>query len=267
MNGHDDDHDWERNSRQPTESELEWFKLWFEFLNLSNRQHWTEDVISHFGDTSCSFEKWWSTHSYLFRIEKEPVVTEITSDEEYFSWKADLVDKDELEWSGSLIVAIPLYTTKEALRNSFEELLKKYHVGKAGRPDFIADQGNVFNFYDRPDTEVLNKILAVYKLYSAQQKKHKDDRMKLWEIEEFFNLIDKTSEKAHDIWKYKEIITVDEVIDTAEPRRRSQKSTVRKYINYAEQILENVALGCFPVYDGSKPSARHQTKLARQSAI
>lgn len=265
-----DDLYWTRNGRPHTEDEVEWYRFWIEFLNLSDRQKWTVEVENFFGDVSGDFDDWWTEHSHLFRIEKEPCVTEIVSDEDYKTWKIDALDKNELEYSGVIIVAVPLYATKATLRTTFEELLTKYHAPKAGRPEFVADQGNDFNFYDRPNKEVLGKILAIYKIYLADQENPKQSRMKLWQIEEEVSkttqLIDKTGPDAEYIWQVDEIVTKDQVIKTSELRKRSQNTTVRKYLNYAEEILENVVLGCFPVYDGSKPSAKHQTKLDREIA-
>jgi hypothetical protein len=256
MNDYEEDNDyWKRNGRPHTEEEVGWYRLWFEFLNLSDREKWTAEVTEFFGDVSGDFDDWWAEHKHLFRVENEPTVEEITTDEEYEMWKIGALDKDHLDWSGSIIVAVPLYTSKAALRASFEELLTKYHTGSAGRPSFVSDQGNLFNFYDRPDANVLNKILAVYKVFVADQSKPKQDRMKLWQIEEeaskTVELIDKTSPKADYIWQVAELVTNNEVINTTELRRRSQNTTVRKYINLAEEILENVVLGCFPVTDGS----------------
>lgn len=272
MSGYEEDDDyWKRNGRPHTEDEVGWYRLWFEFLNLSDRDQWTAEVTAFFGDVSGDFDGWWADHKHFFRVEKEPTVEEITTDEEYEMWKIGAIDKENLDLSGSIIVAVPLYTSKAALRTSFEELLTKYHAGAAGRPSFVSDQGNLFNFYDRPDANVLNKILAVYKVYIDDLSKPKQDRMKLWQIEEeaskTVELIDKTSPKADYIWKVDEIVTNNEVTNTSELRRRSQSTTVRKYINYGEELLKNVVLGRFPVYDGSEASAKYQTKLSSETAI
>jgi hypothetical protein len=266
MHGHEDDQNWYENSRPATQEEMEWVRLWVAFLNLSDRNQWIDEVKHYFGEATGDFEIWWAEHSDLFRMEKEPQVAEVTTDEEYQAWKVDALDKKDLESSGVIIVAVPLYATKETLRTSFEELLKKYHVGRAGRPDLVSDQGNVFNFYDKPDTVMLSKILAVYQVYMDEQGKPKENRMKLWQIEEAVSKTTPLLDKKGYLWKVDEMITNNEVIKTSEQRKRSQNTVVRKYINYAEEILANVVLGCFPVYDGSKPSAKYQTKIARETA-
>lgn len=261
------------DGREHTEEEVEWFRLWFEFLKLSDRDKWTKEVKDYFGDISCGFEDWWVRHRQDFVFESDlPIgVTEITTDEEYEEWKGVALDKDYLGDNGALIVAVPLWASKESLRNSFEELLKKYHSASVGRPDnFVANQGNIFNFYDSPDTTVLKKILAVYKVYQAEQKKSDKNQMALWEIEEesskTVELIVKTGPKAEYIWQIKDSGKPDDDKMADEQRKKSQSSTVSKYIKQAEEILENIVLGCFPVYDGSTPTAKYQTKLDRKLA-
>jgi len=259
--------------REHTEEEVEWFRLWFEFLKLSDRNKWTKEVKDCFGNLSCGFENWWEEHrqDFVFESDLPQGVTEITSDEEYREWESVYLDKDCVNDNGALIVAVPLWASKESLRSSFEALLKKYHLASAGRPDdFVANQGYIFNLYDKPDTSVLKKILAVYKVYQAEQKKSDKNRMALWEIEEesskTVELIVKTGPKAEYIWQIKDSGKPDDDKMADEQRKKSQSSTVSKYIKQAEEILENIVLGCFPVYDGSTPSAQYQTKLDRRLA-
>jgi hypothetical protein len=259
-----------QNGREHTEEEVEWFRLWFEFLKLSDREKWTEDVEDYFGDLACSFDNWWVKHRQHFIMEGDPDIVEITSNEEYKNWEYNVLDKNDIEGSGYLILAVPFFGKKDVIRASFEELIKKYHIGVAGRPDFIADQGNVFNFYDRPDTKVLKKILTVYKIYLAEQKKSEDDRMPLWQIEEeaskTIQLINKGDKATYD-WKVKGSGKLDDDHQADERRKRSQSSTVSKYIKQAEEILVNITLGCFPVYDGSTPSAEYQFKFNRERPV
>lgn len=257
MNEIDEDQWWDEAGRPPTEEEMEWYRLWFEFLKLSDRQKWSDSVKEDFGDVSCRFEDWWPDHSHLFRQLKHFTINEVITDDDFQIYKDDGSDPDDLP---VVILAVHLYESKAALRAAFEEILSKYHKGKAGRPDFD-HWGDVYDLKSRPDTDMLKKILAVYQVYTADQEKPENKRMKLWEIEEEVSktivLIDKTGKTASFIWKTKDVHA-----DTIESRRRSQLTTVRKYLNYTEEILENIVVGDFPVYTVSKQKAKNSGDMA-----
>jgi len=236
---------WAQHGRAHTDEEMAWYRLWFEFLKLrgGDRAKWSAEVAQDFGDVSGEFDQWWPDHRHLFRQLKHFTIEEVITDEDFQVYKDDGSMPDE---PGAIILAVNLYEPKAALRAAFEEILSKHHKGSAGRPKFD-DWGDVYAFAARPDTDMLNKILAVYRLYSEDQKRPEKERMTLWQIEEKVSektpLIDKTSEKRTFIWK-------DEPGDPmlTEQRRRSQLTTVKKYLNYAEEILDNVVIGKFPVY-------------------
>jgi hypothetical protein len=249
MDNFDEDLWWAQNGRPHTDEEMKWYRLWFEFLQLrqDDRVKWSEEVANDFGDVSGKFEDWWPEHSYLFRQMKHFTVKELVTDEDFQVYKDDGSMPDD---PGAIILAVHLYEPKAALRAAFEEVLSKHHKGSAGRPKFD-DWGDVYAFAARPDTDMLEKIIEVYRVYADDQKKPENERMKLWQIEEKVSektpLIDKTSEKRTYNW-------IDEHggATVIESRRRSQLTTVKKYLNYAEEILENVVVGKFPVYSVSK---------------
>ena len=238
---------WAEHGRGHTQEELEGFILWFEFLQLSDREKWSESVAEHFGDLPKTFEEWWPDHAYLFRTFKLLTVEEIES---VAGFKAVLESRPTPGDPGMLALVVSLYQTKKVLRAAFEEMLSKYHPGNVGRPEFETF-GDIYQVASRPDVAMLEKILAVYKAYIQDQEKPEKERMKLWEIEEAVSektpLIVKTGEAAEYIWKTKD---VDASI--IESRRRSQHTTIRNYLNYAEEILANVVVGKFPVYTAGK---------------
>ena len=236
--------DLEDGYRNHTEDELNGFRLWYEFLKLSNKAHWSSDVARYFGDLSPNFDDWWQKHSYLFEILELRTIDEVVTHNDFESY----IDARPSEGdSGVVVLAVWMNKSKRELREAFEEILSKYHLGKVGKQEFET-YGEFFQFAARPDVNMLEKILAVYKVYLEDMKKQKKDRMKLWQIEEEVSkttpLIDKTSESAEYIWKVRHIDST-----VTERRRRSQLTTVKKYINYAEQILHYVAVGKFPVYN------------------
>lgn len=238
---------WKEHGRALTAEEMEWYRLWFDFLNESDRQKWTESVAKYFGDLSVGFSAWWPDHEYLFRTFKLMTVEEIKTVAQF---ETILEARPSPGDPGMLPLVVSLYQTKKELRAAFEEILSEFHPGNVGKPQFET-YGDVFQVASRPDIDMLKKILAVYRVYSTDQKKPKHERMKLWQIEEEVSkttpLIVKSGKSAEYIWKEKH---ADASI--IESRRRSQHTTVRKYLNYAEEILENVVQGKFPVYSASK---------------
>lgn len=237
----------EEGYRNHTEDELNGFRLWYEFLKLSDKALWSSDVTHYFGDLSLDFDEWWVNHSYLFDILNLPTIDEVITTQNFESYSDARPSEGD---SGIVVLAVWMNKTKKELREAFEQILSKYHLGVAGKPEFET-YGDFFQFEVRPDAELLQKVLVVYKVYLEDQKKPEKDRMKLWEIEEeaskIKQLIDKTSKSAEYIWKVE-----DPDASQIESRRRSQHTTVRKYLNYAEEILQNVVVGKFPVYNVKK---------------
>lgn len=150
-----------------------------------------------------------------------------------------------------------MYKTKKETREAFEEILDKYHGGEVGRPDFDTD-GEYFSFANRPNKDLLEKILLVYKVFNQNLRAANNKRMTMREIEEEVSktkpLILKQGKKAEYIW-------TTEIVDESilERRRRSQSKTVRKYINYAKNILIHVVKGEFPVYELGKMQNKFST--------
>lgn len=223
--------------RDHTEEEMEAFKLWYEFLKLSNRELWTDKVSEYFGDLTTDFNEWWEDHSYLFDILYLPTIDEVQNTSEFETFLEARPSEGD---TGIVVLAIWLNKSKKELREAFEEILNKYHPGNRGRQEYET-YGEFFQFAYRPDVKMLEKILKVYRMYLDNLSQPKDKKLKLWEIEEKIKLIDKTSDKAEWIWK-------GNAADHHESRKRSQHTTVRKYINYAKRILENVVKGEFPIY-------------------
>ena len=257
MDDFDEERWWEQYGRAHTQEEIDGFRLWFEYLKLSDQQDWSESVTDHFGDLPKRFADWWPNHAYLFRTFKLITVEEIKTIEQF---KGVLEARPSPDDPGMIALCVSLYATKKELREAFEEMLSKHHPGNVGRPDYET-YGDIFQFAGRPNIEMLEKILAVYRTYIEDSKKPEKARMKLWEIEEAVSektpLIVKTGKSAEYIWK-----TTGVDASIIESRRRSQHTTVRKYLNYAEEILKNVVVGRFPVYTVSKSKANTPPEAA-----
>lgn len=244
-----DDLDW----REINENEIEWYRLWFEFLKLSDKKKWSNYVASvidadYFKDTSCTFEGWWPSHRYLFRKLPHSTIDVITSVEDYLACKDDYdVDGDSLsDFPVTVALSVHMWAKKADLRAAFDEILKKYHKGKKGKPKFD-ELGYHFSLYTRPDTDMLKKTLAVYRA----KNKPENAEMSNWQIEEEasreFLIIDKTQNLSLSTFKWNQPLSAvsQDIIDK---RRNYQCSLVIRYLKCAEEILGNVVKGRFPVY-------------------
>lgn len=240
-----------RHGRPNTEQEMHCYRLWFDFLKMkrSEREKWSESVASDFGDLNCEFDEWWPNHSYLFRHLKPFIINEINSEEDFQLYTDDGATARDI-----VVLAVNLGETKSALQSAFTEILLKYQEKrKAGRQPYNDELAYVRSFAARPDPDMLEKILAVYRLYTAEQQKPEKERLAPWQIEEKVSvsttLILKEDEKAEYLWS----MPAEEVTpDVIKRRRKSQHTTVMRYVKYAEEILENVVVGKFPVYTMSK---------------
>lgn len=231
---------WERYGRENTVEEMEAYKLWFEFLKLSDKNKWTTEVIETFEDVSGSFEEWWPAHSYLFRKMADLRVKELITDEDFQTVK-DNPSCDE--YPGIMGISIPLWLPKDDLLKQIKTLISKYHKTKIGRPEFdgVAD---VCKLDRKPDNSLLNKALIIYKMHTINQAKAIADQLDYWEIEEEASKIIPIMGKESTLAK----LALNDPTKYETQRRNSQRTTVQKYIRIAEEILANVVLGDFPVY-------------------
>ena len=172
MSDHSNDEHWENefwdeNERPHTHEEMEWYRLWYKFLHLSDEKKIKRrvEVTNDWGDVSGSFEEWWPSHRYLFRQPKHFTIQELITDHDFQVYKDDGSMPGD---PGAIILAFNPYEPKAVLRAAFDEILSKYQKGTAGRPIFD-DWGDVYALKSRPDTDMLNKILGVYGVYAAEQ--------------------------------------------------------------------------------------------------
>lgn len=240
--------------RDFTSDEVACYKLWYEFLKLTNKNDWSDVVSELFVDTSLVFEDWWPDHNYLFYKPKYTIIDEVLTIEEFKSYEDARPSEDD---PGIVVLAVWMYKTKKEIREAFDEILARYHQGELGRPDFDQD-GEYFSFANRPNKDFLEKILLVYKLFNQNRRGANNKRMTFWEIEEEVSktkpLILKEGKKAEYIW------TTEDIDNTIlERRKRSQSKTVRKYLNYAKNILTHVVKGEFPVYELNKVQNKFST--------
>jgi hypothetical protein len=220
------------------------YRLWFEFLRLSNRANWAGHVEERFGDVwATDFETWWETHEYLFE-KLDPFTVKVVEDVTEFRWFNDDADGDasvqadggETEDPDVIVIAVNLLESKLALQKAFDDLLKKYHPKTTGSPKF-EDLTWYYNLDSRPSVPTLQTTLDVFNY------QRKNPEMSSLEIEEKLNLIPKTGEDAAPLWK--EVGAPE----TIAKRKRLQKSTVDRYLERAQCLIKNVEQGIFPKND------------------
>ena len=140
------------------------------------------------------------------------------------------------EWSTEqvIVIAVPLTTSKRYLQTRFNRLLAKVHTSKRGRTAKKLERSNSkYPLAQNYTMDNLIKTLAVYDLY--METRNQIPKIKLWEIGERLRVVEKAMTKGltdkHDIMI----------------RRNVMAASVKRYVNQAEKMIANTALGKFPV--------------------
>jgi hypothetical protein len=211
-------------------TEIEVYKMWFEFLRLSDRKNWAPHVEEKFGDVwATDFPTWWQDHSYLFE-RLDPFDIEVIKDTEGYKWFAD--DEDE----NILIIAVHLLEPKINLEEAFANILSKHHKAPKGRPKF-EDLTWHYNLQERPSIASLAAVMEVYTVHLANPS------MQPWEVEEEVQLIAKTGDNARTLWKGHP--SPKNLVD----RKKAQTDEVNRHLLRARNLIRNVEQGLFPKDD------------------
>jgi len=187
-------------------------------------------LYADFGDVrDDDFHKWWTKDQHGPNLFAENYgAMKLIELEDKSQWDAD--------WSADdvMVLAVPLTSSKRYLQSRFARLLKERHKSERGRPTKQSIKSNAKYPIARNYTiRNLETTLAVYDEY-MKYKGHKP-KVPNWKIGEILTLIPQamTSPK----------LTPKENAD----KRNSMGSSVKRYVTSAEQIIENVVLGTFPV--------------------
>ena len=229
--------------RDFTFEEMQAYSFWYRFLQITDKNLWSEEVRNDFGDLSVGFPEWWFGHNHLFENVRLRTIDVINSVDDFESVAIGKLTEDD---PGVVVLAVWMYQTKKDLRHAFEEILSKLHQSKPGKPkrEILSE---FYSLKILPDLDFLKKTLAVYECFSENKFNPVNKKLTLWQIEEEVSktvpLIDKLSDYAEANWKDKKPSS-----DIILARRKSQTNTVKKYLKYANSILSNVVKGEFPIY-------------------
>ena len=187
-------------------------------------------LYADFGDVRGEdFKAWWTENdrgATLF-AEKPGVMTLTRLND-----KSDWLDDWAMEQV--LVIAIPLTSSKRYLQTRFNRLLTQVHKSKRGRTAKKLEQStSKYPLGQNYTMDNLIKTLTVYDLY--METRNQIPKLKLWEIGERLRVVEKAMTKGltdkHDIMI----------------RRNVMAASVKRYVNQAEKMIANTALGKFPV--------------------
>src|SRR5450830_830806 len=229
------------------------YRLWYEFLLLSDRNKWMPFVRKDFGNIKVGgFDEWWESHYMLFE-ELDPFTIDVISNVDEFLWYiAPLSEKEQKNISefnsrknsdravsseeyeaDILVVAVNRLASRTDLIDAFTELLKSEGIGKPrGRAPY-EKYNATYSLFRQPDVVYLKTVLDVYKLKSMTNLTNV-------EIEEKLKLNTRDgrwfseNEKNPKVKQYK---------------HNQQNTVVNRYLEVAQSIIENVSLGEFPAYE------------------
>jgi len=204
------------------------YYLWFEFLKRSDPKKWSRKVRADFGDISnIDFMDWWEANGrFLFYSWPDIAVMNVSCPE----------SAQEALKRGWLVVSINKNEPVIQIMDQFKRYIDNRIKFKRGSRKFKADRGADYVVRSKFDIFALQKTLKVYDLAI------KEPELPLWKIEERLNLIDKKSKRAGDIWSW------GNSLKELAAKKKVQTVTVSRYFRHAEEIIENVAKGEFPVH-------------------
>ena len=224
-------------------------------------------LYADFGDVrNDDFKAWWGGKlkkgRYLF-AEKQlefPKFKELKA-------KADWLE----EWDSERVKVVVFSTShkKTQLIKSFEKLLDRYVVAKVGRQSKVTDSTARYPLSNYYDVNHLKNALAVYDAVMANRALPTDQQLTMWQIGEKLknispsahpprNLLSadhyailssddsKTRAKKKAMYQAALVAGKIESKQVANARHNVMTSTVSRFFNDAQAIVENTALGRFP---------------------
>lgn len=200
------------------------YKCWFAYLKETDRSEWSEDVAENFGEIkNITFEQWWPDHKHLFTKIVPMVIEEIVTQQELEDLEGYVEDPD------MAILKVHTYLSQKDIKAAFEEWLKKKNLKKRGTPkpseDFSLTYG--LDWKRKTDTYMLNNALKAYVAVQKEKQKPRDKQRRYPEISDVFVLMGKKKNVS----------------------RQTKTETVSRYCRIAQQVLDGVKYGEFPVYD------------------
>lgn len=270
---------WDESGREYgrpfNEHELEVFYYWFEFLKRSSRFTWSQRVKADFEDISIGsdgtlcdmpFDEWWQHHNRLF-WRPRLLSVEVLPDHMLTHFNDEVVE----EGSRIKLLALFLDQPRERLREKFERILREYDAGKDAKGRYIYDEAyesspdededryviyNRKNARYRPNTRLLRNALDVYDAYKQLENGTLTLKGK-WQIEESVSINraegdelmfrKERAEQREKVERAGKLPIKEEIIrQTSVGNHQIQASTVARYKQYADQLIENVAKGVFP---------------------
>jgi len=193
-------------------------------------------LYSDFGDVrDDNFHKWWTENqrgAMLFA--EQPLSVKFGELGAASEWQP--------QWDSEtvMVVAVPLTMSKRSLKGAFAKLLDDRHSGnKSGRPSLatLKEVSTAKYKLERNYTiSNLQTALAVYDLWLENQAKLASEKLTLWQIGKALNInrdAVKDAESEH---------TADRLVG-----RNVLGATVSRYVKQAKAMIENAAVGRFPL--------------------
>lgn len=193
-------------------------------------------LYADFGDVrEDNFHKWWTEGDrgpLLFA--ETPLTAKFSELASPSDWQSHW-DKETV-----MVVAVPLSMSKRALKGAFAKLLDSRHMGnKSGRPSMAKLKEVSTARYKLEHNYTISGLmtaLAVYDMWVENQTKPKAERLTLWEIGKSLNLNAKAAKRAESKLAYERL-----------DGRNVLGATVSRYVKQARAMIDNTALGKFPL--------------------
>lgn len=193
-------------------------------------------LYADFGDVrNDNFHKWWTEGDrgvHLFA--EQPLSVKFGELDTAADWQPHW-HKDAV-----MVLAVPLTMSKRALKGAFAKLLDSRHTGnKSGRPSLAKLKKTSTANYKLEHNYTISGLLtalAVYDLWVENKSKPKAEQLTLWEIGKALNVNAKAIKRAESKLSYERL-----------DGRNVLGVTVSRYVKQARAMIENTAVGKFPL--------------------
>ncbi len=190
-------------------------------------------LYADFGDVrDDDFHKWWTAGqrgAWLFAEQQlEAKFGELTSRDQWdASWSSDDV----------MVVAVPLRVSNRRLKGEFAQLLDSRLKRSRGRPALAkVAQTARYPLSQNYTVQSLERALEAYDRWTQNQSKPKAERMTLWEIGVEMRFNREASRQALSKSSAERLLG-----------RNMLGAHVKRYVTQAQNIINNVEQGRFPV--------------------
>lgn len=203
------------------------YQLLHEWAKRTVNSSYSGNLSHVFTSPNVPFEQWMSENKELIEDQADDLCgVEIIENEEDFRYWFEPEDPD----NPFLHVRVNTDLPKDRLIEQFQQLLKKHHPGKVGRPERL--KLSDFEWCEISGKTTLETLELMMKVYDLRETTD----LRLWQIAEKLKMNPSQTTKKSD------------TNATLVNKKAILSSTVSRYLQWANNLMKNLEEGRFPKY-------------------